>query len=129
MAVTLIDPPGLPVIDVYRQVSVATGSRLVHVAGQVDWDGAGELGAQVERCFHNVATALAGVGASFADVVKLTLHVVDWAPGKMPEVVEAMDRAYTKLGVEARPPASLFGIVALDVPEHLAELEAVAVLD
>ncbi|MGW1143024.1 RidA family protein, partial [Streptomyces zhihengii] len=35
MAVTLMNPAGLPEIDVYRQVSVATGSRLVFVAGQV----------------------------------------------------------------------------------------------
>lgn len=56
MAVTLVNPSGLPEIDAYRQVSVATGSRLVFVAGQVAWDadgvtvGEGDLAAQVERC-------------------------------------------------------------------------------
>lgn len=35
MAITLVNPGGLPEIDVYRQVSIASGSKLVFVAGQV----------------------------------------------------------------------------------------------
>ncbi|BAL87845.1 putative endoribonuclease L-PSP [Actinoplanes missouriensis 431] len=135
MAVTLINPNGLPEIPIYRQVSVATGSRLVHVAGQVSWDengapvGEGDLAAQVEQCYLNVGKALAGAGATFADVVKLTMHVVDWRPEQMPLVLDGISRAAAKLGITPAAPASLFGIVALDVPEHLVELEAVAVLD
>lgn len=135
MAVTLVNPSGLPEIDVYRQVSVATGSKIVHVAGQVAWGadgktvGEGDLATQVEQCYLNVATALAGVGASFGDVVKLTVHVVDWQPEKMPVLLDGIARAAAKLGVTPAAPASLFGIVALDVPEHLVEVEATAVLD
>ncbi|WP_328473469.1 RidA family protein [Actinoplanes sp. NBC_00393] len=135
MAVTLVNPSGLPEIPIYRQVSVATGAKLIHVAGQVSWDvegktvGDGDLAAQVEQCYLNVGTALAGVGATFADVVKLTMHVVDWQPERMPQVLEGISRAAAKLGVTPAAPASLFGIVALDVPEHLVEVEAVAVLD
>lgn len=135
MAVTLVNPSGLPEVDVYRQVSVATGSKLIHVAGQVAWDadgktiGDGDLTAQVEQCYLNVGTALAGVGASFADVVKLTVHVVDWAPERMPELLEGIARASVKLGTTPMAPVSLFGIAALDVPEHLVEVEATAVLD
>ncbi|BBH67951.1 enamine deaminase RidA [Actinoplanes sp. OR16] len=128
MAVTLVNPSGLPEIPIYRQVSVATGSKLIHVAGQVAWDG-GDLASQVEQCYLHVGTALAGVGATFADVVKLTMHVVDWKPEQMPLVLDGISRAAAKLGVTPAAPASLFGIVALDVPEHLVELEAVAVLD
>ncbi|MEV6693126.1 RidA family protein [Micromonospora sp. NPDC051196] len=135
MAVTLVNPSGLPEIDVYRQVSVATGSKIVHVAGQVAWDpdghtiGEGDLAAQVEQCYLNVATALAGVGASFADVVKLTVHVVDWTPEQMPVLLDGIARAAAKLGVTPAAPASLLGVAALDVPEHLVEVEATAVLD
>ncbi|WP_018588628.1 RidA family protein [Salinispora arenicola] len=135
MAVTLVNPSGLPEVDVYRQVSVATGSKLIHVAGQVSWDadgktiGDGDLTAQVEQCYLNVGTALAGVGASFADVVKLTVHVVDWTPERMPELLEGIARASVKLGTTPMAPVSLFGIAALDVPEHLVEVEATAVLD
>ena len=68
MAITLVNPAGLPEVGIYRQVSVATGSRLVHVAGQVAVDadgtrvGDGDLTAQVEQCYLNVATALAAAG-------------------------------------------------------------------
>ena len=41
MAITLVNPSGLPKIDVYRQVSIATGSKLVFIAGQVAWDAEG----------------------------------------------------------------------------------------
>ncbi|MFE9362145.1 RidA family protein [Streptomyces sp. NPDC006978] len=135
MAITLTNPAGLPEIDVYRQVSVATGSKLVFVAGQVAWGadgvtvGEGDLAAQVEQCYVNVATALAGVGASFDDVAKLNVHVVDWAPDKMPLLLEGISRASARLGATPVPPATLLGVAALDVPEHLVEVEVTAVID
>jgi enamine deaminase RidA (YjgF/YER057c/UK114 family) len=134
MAVTLVNPDGLPAIDVYRQVSISTGSKLVFVAGQVAWDadgvtvGEGDLAAQVEQCYLNIATALAGVGASFDDVAKLNFHVVDWTPDKMPALLAGIERAAKRLGVTPVPPATLIGVAALDVPEHLVEIEATAVL-
>ncbi|MFD7631609.1 RidA family protein [Streptomyces sp. NPDC059851] len=134
MAITLVNPEGLPEVDAYRQVSIATGTRLVFVAGQVAWDadgatvGEGDLAAQVEQCYLNVGTALAGVGGSFDDVAKLTVYVVDWTPDKMPQLMEGLGRAAAKLGVTAAPPASLLGVAALDVPGHLVEIEATAVL-
>ncbi|MDH6520749.1 enamine deaminase RidA (YjgF/YER057c/UK114 family) [Streptomyces sp. SAI-135] len=135
MSITLLNPGGLPQIDVYRQVSVASGSRLVFVAGQVAWDadgrtvGAGDLAAQVEQSYLNVGTALAAAGGSFDDVAKLTVHVVDWTPDKMPQLLEGISRAAAKLGVTPAAPATLLGVAALDVPEHLVEIEATAVLD
>ncbi len=135
MAITLLNPDGLPTIDVYHQVAVASGSRTVYVAGQVSWDadgatvGTGDLAAQVEQCYLNVATALAGAGATFDDVAKLTVHVANWTPDQMPLLLEGVRRATAKLGTTATPPATLLGVAALDVPEHLVEVEAVAVLD
>src|SRR5690348_16579195 len=98
MAVSLINPPGLPTVGVYRQVSVATGTKLVHIAGQVAWDG-GDFATQVERSYLNVATALAAAGATFSVVVKLTVHVVDWTPSRMPELLDGIARASAELGV------------------------------
>jgi enamine deaminase RidA (YjgF/YER057c/UK114 family) len=128
MAVTLINPEGLPDTGIYQHVSVATGSKLIHVAGQVAWDG-GDLATQVEQSYLNAATALAAAGASFDDVVKVTVHVVDWQPEKMAAVLDGISRAATKLDRPLQAPASLYGIVALDVPEHLVEVDVVAVLD
>ncbi|MFD3519424.1 RidA family protein [Streptomyces sp. NPDC058653] len=135
MAVTLMNPTGLPRIDAYHQVSVSTGSKLVFLAGQVAWDadgvtvGEGDLAAQVEQCYLNVATALAGAGATFAHVAKLTVYVVDWTPDKMPLFLEGVARASARLGATPVPPGTLLGVAALDVPEHLVELEATAVID
>ncbi|MEV0523155.1 RidA family protein [Streptomyces sp. NPDC050439] len=135
MAITLVNPDGLPKIDAYHQVSVATGSKLVFLAGQVAWDAEGvtvgedDLAAQVEQCYLNVATALAGVGASFDDVAKLTVYVVDWTPDKMPLFLEGAARAAAKLGITPVPPGTLIGVAALDVPAHLVEVEATAVID
>ncbi|MFE2595615.1 RidA family protein [Streptomyces sp. NPDC059396] len=135
MAITLMNPSGLPEIDAYRQVSIATGSKLVFIAGQVAWDaqgvtvGHGDLAAQVEQCYLNIGTALAGAGASFDDVAKLTVYVVDWTPDKLPLFMEGVARAAAQLGVTPVPPGTLLGVAALDVPEHLVEVEATAVVD
>src|SRR5690242_1275714 len=99
MSVNLVNPTGLPKIDAYRQVSIATRSKLVFIAGQVAWDaegitvGEGDLAAQVEQCYLNIGTALAEAGGSFDDVAKLTFHVVDWTPDKMPPLLEGISRA------------------------------------
>ncbi|MFE1309453.1 RidA family protein [Streptomyces sp. NPDC058755] len=135
MPITLVNPSGLPKIDAYQQVSIATGSKLLFIAGQVAWDadgvtvGEGDLAAQVEQCYLNIGTALAEVGASLDDLAKLTVYVVDWTPDKMPLLMEGITRAVAKLGVTPAPPATLLGVAALDVPEHLVEIEATAVID
>lgn len=134
MAVTLIDPEGRPVTGVYRHVAIGSGSRIVYIAGQVGWDAEGvtvssDLADQVERSFLNVAIALAAAGATYDDVVKMTVHVVDWTPEKMPALMAGIERAQARLGVQAKPPTTLLGVPTLDVPEHLVEIEAVAVID
>jgi len=135
MAITLKNPDGLPEIGVYRQVAIASGSKLVFIAGQVAWDaegttiGEGDLARQVEQCFLNIATALSEAGGSFNDVAKLTFYVVDWTADKMPPLLEGISRAAAKLGVTPEPPSTLIGVAALDIPEHLVEIEATAVLD
>ncbi|MGW1864541.1 RidA family protein [Streptomyces mauvecolor] len=135
MAITLVNPDGLPTVDAYRQVAVASGSRTVFIAGQVAWGfdgvtvGVGDLAAQVEQCYLNVATALAAVGGTLRDVAKLTVYVVDWTPDKMRLLMDGVARAAGRLGLVPVPPATLIGVAALDVPEHLVEIEATAVLD
>ena len=135
MAVTLVNPEGLPKVDIYRQVSIATGSRLVHIAGQVARDadggqvGEGDYAAQTEQCYLNIGTALAEIGGSFDDVVKLTAYVVDFAPDKMPLLMEGIARAAAKLGVTPVAPLTGVGVSALAEPDLLVEVEATAVLD
>ncbi|RFU88492.1 RidA family protein [Streptomyces triticagri] len=135
MSVTLLNPEGLPKPEVYRQLSVASGSKLVFLAGQVARDadgrpvGQGDLAAQVEQCYLNIATALAAIGASFDDVAKLTVYVVDWSPEKMPLLGEGVGRAAAKLGVDPVKPITLLGVAALGEPDLLIEVEATAVVE
>ena len=135
MTITMMNPEGLPKSDVLHQVSVATGSRMVFVAGQVAWDadgntvGEGDLAAQVEQCYLNIATALAEVGGSFDDVAKLTIYVPDWTSDKYPPLEDGIARASAKLGVAIAPPVSLIGIGAGFTPDLLVEVEAIAVID
>lgn len=135
MAVELINPDGLPKPEVYRQLSVATGSRLVFLAGQVARDGdgqpvgEGDLAAQVEQAYLNIGTALAEIGGSFDDVAKLTIYIVDWSPDKMPLLGEGVERAATKLGIDPVKPITLLGVAALGEPDLLVEVEATAVMD
>ncbi|WP_020577234.1 RidA family protein [Actinopolymorpha alba] len=135
MTVTLVNPDGLPKPDVYRQLSIATGSKLVFLAGQVARDaqggrvGEGDLAAQVEQAYLNIGTALAGVGGSFDDVAKLTIYIVDWTPEKMPLLGEGVARAAAKLGVDPVKPITLLGVAALGEPDLLVEVEATAVID
>lgn len=136
MTINLVNPEGLPRVDIYRQVSVATGSRLVFIAGQIARDadggkvGAGDLAAQVEQCYLNIGTALADVGGSFDHVVKLTVYFVDWTPDKISDFVEGVARASAKLGVITPvPPLTGVGVAALAEPDVLVEVEATAVID
>lgn len=66
----LINPEGLPTPSSYTHVVVATGSRLVFVAGQVADDpsgnlvGLGDLAAQARQAFANVGRCLAAARSS-----------------------------------------------------------------
>ena len=134
MPIELVNPEGIPQPDAYRQVAIATGTRTVYLAGQVartaDGEpvGPGDLAAQVEQAFVNVATALAGVGGSFADVAKLTVYVVDWQPEKMAALLDGAGRAAARAGVDPVRPITLIGVAALAEPDLLVEIDATAVL-
>ncbi|PVY96715.1 RidA family protein [Actinomycetospora cinnamomea] len=133
MPVDRINPSGLPAPGIYRQVAVATGTRTAHLAGQVARTadgspvGAGDLAAQTEQAYRNVATALAAVGGTFADVAKLTIYVVDLTPEKLEPLVEGAMRAAADLG-EVATALTLVGVTALAEPDLLVEVDATAVL-
>jgi enamine deaminase RidA (YjgF/YER057c/UK114 family) len=135
MAVELVNPIGLPKPEVYRQLSIATGSRLVFLAGQVARDadgrpvGGDDLAAQVEQAYLNIATALAEIGGTFDDVAKLTIYVVDWRPELLSALGEGVTRVAAKLGIDPVKPITLLGVSALGEPDLLVEVEATAVLD
>ena len=135
MTIELLNPDGLPKPDVYRQVAVATGSKLVFLSGQVARDadgtpvGDGDLAAQVEQALRNVDTAVTAAGGTFADIAKLTIFLVDWTPDKMAALGEGVMRAAGALGIDPTKAVTLIGVSALGEPDLLVEIEAIAVLD
>ena len=68
------------------EVVAASGRRTIYTAGQVSIDehgalvGAADLAAQTEQAMRNVGLALSAVGASYADIVKITTYVVNYKP-------------------------------------------------
>jgi len=134
MPVELLNPEGLPKPEFYAQVGIATGSRTVYLSGQVARNadgnpvGAGDLAAQVEQAYLNVATALAAVGGGFDDIAKLTLYVVDWDESKLAGLGEGVGRVAQRLGVSPLRPTTLISVAALGEPDLLIEVEAIAVL-
>jgi len=131
----MINPAGLVTPQGYTHLAVATGSRTVYVSGQVAQDadgnvvGAGDLAAQAEQAFRNVATALAAAGATMADVARTTLYVVDWSPEKMEPLFAGFGRVAAELGIAQPGPTTLIGVAALAAPDLLIEVEVTAVID
>ena len=134
MPVEVLNPEGLPKPDMYRQVAIATGTKLVFIAGQVARDvngdpvGIGDLAAQTEQAFRNVATAVEAAGGSFADIAQLTVYVADWSPEKMAALGEGAGRAAAVADVDPLKPITLIGVAALGEPDLLIEIEAIAVV-
>jgi enamine deaminase RidA (YjgF/YER057c/UK114 family) len=132
--IEMLNPDGLPKPEVYRQMSVATGSRTVYLSGQVartaDGEpvGPGDLAAQTEQAYLNVATALAAVGGTFDDVAKLNVYVVDLAPEMIDDFGAGVMRAAERLGIDPTKPITLLGVASLAEPDLLIEVEATAVL-
>ncbi len=123
------NPPTLPVSVGYSQVAEARGGRTIYVAGQVPLDTAGQLvgpgdpQSQAQQVFANVAAALAAAGATFRDVVKLTVFVVDI--GHLPAIRAARNEHVDT----ARPPASsIVEVRRLFRDDVLLEVEAIAVV-
>ena len=136
MSVDLFSPAGLAQNVPYHHVAVTTGRRHIHVAGQVGGaiagtdPEAGELAAQVAGALRNVAVALGGANATFADVVQLRFYVTRWNESKMAEFLAGIESVREELDIPApMPPASLIGVDTLYEPGVLVEVEATASTD
>lgn len=123
-----LNPPTLATPRGYTHVvEVPAGQRLVFLSGQVPLDkdgkvvGPGDFAAQAEQVFVNLGLALAGAGATFADVVKLNFYVRDVS--HLGELRAARDRHVNR----AAPPAStLVEVSHLFRDDVQLEVDAVA---
>ncbi|MGD1222085.1 RidA family protein [Streptomyces krungchingensis] len=136
MTVKHFTPEGMLQPTPYHHVAVGTGSRHVHVSGQVarNADGTpvalGDLAGQVAQALRNTALGLRGAGATFADVLRLTFYVTKWSPEKIDDFMTGVETVADEIGLRLpMPPASLIGVDHLFEPDVLVEVEATAVLD
>ena len=134
MTVKLVHPEGVNRVDVHHQVADTQGSRTVYLAGQVSWDtegnliGAGDIAAQAEQAYLNIAAALEAVGATVADLAKVTVYIVDLDETRAGQFVAGRERAAATLGTEFQQPSTWIGVTSLAAPGYLVEVEAIAVL-
>ncbi|GAA5063369.1 RidA family protein [Nocardia callitridis] len=136
MAVQLLTPEGLFAPVPYHHVSVSTGTRHIHVAGQIARDAegnpvaTGDLTGQVAYSLRSTARALAGAGATFADVARLRFFVTHWTPDKYDAFIAGIEAVRAELRIPSPlPPVSAIGVDYLFEPDVLVEVEAYAVLD
>lgn len=127
-----INPPELSTPTGYTHVVRARGSQMIYLAGQVAFDrtgtliGRGDLRAQAVQVFENLNAALAAADATFADVVKMTMFILNYSPEMRPILREVRD---LYLAAERPPANTLVGVQALAVDGLLIEIEAVAIKD
>jgi enamine deaminase RidA (YjgF/YER057c/UK114 family) len=126
-----IDPPGLNKSPAYTQAVAAKPGTIIWLSGQVavnskgELVGKGDLKAQVTQAWENVRLALAGSGATFQDVVKVTTYVVNYKPSMRDD----LRAARLKFMGDAKPPAAtLVGVQSLASDDWLVEIEVTAVI-
>jgi enamine deaminase RidA (YjgF/YER057c/UK114 family) len=126
-----LKPQGPFNVPSFSQVTTAQGGKLVFVSGQVAWDAQGkpvpgDLEAQTRLTYDNLKIALAAAGATFDDVVKMTVFVKDLDTAKWKTISQVRSQYLSR----ERPPAStMIGVTGLVFPELLIEIEAYAVVD
>ena len=124
------NPPGITQPAAYSQVVEINGPhRLVFIAGQTGVDASGKavqgFRAQAMQAFTNIKTALASVGGSMDNVVRLTTYLTD--------IQQDADtyrevRASFLPNKSALPASTLLQVVRLADPAYLIEVDAVAIL-
>lgn len=84
MSIERVNPSSLAAPSGFSHAVVASGGRLVFLAGQTALDGSGSIvgstvAEQFERALANLLTALAAAGGSPGQLVSLTVYAVDLA--------------------------------------------------
>jgi enamine deaminase RidA (YjgF/YER057c/UK114 family) len=116
----------------YTHVVAATGGRTVWISGQISTDtngdlvGQGDLRAQTVQVFENLRAALTAAHATFDDVVKMNIYVVNYKPEDRAVVREVRSRY---LSAESPPASTLVGVTALAIDGLMIEIEVTAVVE
>lgn len=117
--------PGLPEPLSHYTDAVRFGN-LLFISGVAPLDGTdqlvgeGDVVAQARQVHVNMGKALAHAGATYADVLKVTVYLID-----VNDRAKVNDVRREYFG-DSYPASTLVGVSALAVPGMLVEIEAVA---
>ncbi|MFD5142072.1 RidA family protein [Streptomyces sp. NPDC058401] len=131
MSLERINPEELSPATGFSHAVVASGGRLVFLAGQTALDGAGKvvgatLPQQFEQALTNLLAALAGAGGAPADLARVTVYAVDVADYRA--CAPELGRIWRRLAGREYPAMAVVGVVRLWDEEALVELDGLAVL-
>ena len=130
--VQFINPPGLAQFKTFSHVATVSGGKTIHVSGQVSWNEKGEvvhpgnLKGQAGQVFENLKVALEAAGATYDNIVKFTIYVVNLKPQDRVTISEVRSRYLTSGRV---PASTMIGVQSLVSEGLLLEVEAIAVVD
>jgi len=127
--ITYINPEGLIKTPAFSQAVMTEGSgKTIYIGGQNAIDvkgnliGKGSVSLQAEQAMRNVQTALAAAGATFKDVIKMNIYILQGQ-----NAIEAFKASQPFIKDRSQPPAITGIFVAgLANPEYLIEIEAIA---
>ncbi|HPQ99384.1 MAG: RidA family protein [Lewinellaceae bacterium] len=124
-----LNPEGLSKNPAFSQLVITQGyGKTVYIGGQNAVNaqreivGAGDISAQTEQVMQNIQTALSACGATFENLVKLTIHIVQGQ-----DLYQGFQASQKYLGTLKNPPAITgFFVAALAHPAFLVEVDAIA---
>ncbi|MET8784818.1 MULTISPECIES: RidA family protein [unclassified Streptomyces] len=126
-----LNPPELSPPSGFSHAVVATGSRVVFLAGQtaLDTDGkvaGASLPEQFERALANLLTALRAAGGTPADLARVTVYATDVADYRAR--ARELGGIWRRLAGRDYPAMAVVGTTRLWDEEALVELDGFAVL-
>ena len=129
MDVERINPAELARPSGFSHAVAVTGSHMVFLAGQVGMDRTGTVVsggvvAQFERALANLLTALGAAGGQPADLVSLTIYIVDLADYQARG--KEIGAVWRRLAGTEYPATAGVGVTRLWDPEALVELQGIA---
>jgi enamine deaminase RidA (YjgF/YER057c/UK114 family) len=124
-----INPDGLSKNPAFSQVVTTNGRGMtIYIGGQDavnanrETVGKGDIAEQTEQVMKNLQTALAACGATFENLVKLSIYIVQGQ-----DLYRGFQASQKYLGSLKNPPAITgFFVAALANPEFLVEIDAIA---
>jgi enamine deaminase RidA (YjgF/YER057c/UK114 family) len=124
-----INPAGLARPSGFSHAVSVTASRMVFLAGQVGMDREGRVVsggvvAQFEQALSNLLTALGAAGGHPADLVSLTIYIVDLDDYQAHG--QEMGAIWRRLAGTDYPATAGVGVTRLWDPEALVELQGIA---